>query len=763
MKKLFSFLLAVSAGSFLYSQQVFTTFQSASMVIGQPNFTTNIDNTSDSITFGPVYCAISSKGMLAVAEQFGESVKIWHSLPARNGQPADITIELPGSSSGVDWTPDGNRLIAAFGSGLIYIWDTIPTVDNQPANVIISNYSGYPCGVLTTPDGKLLVSELYNNRILVWNSIPTMNNTPADYVIGQLDMVTTSSGNASGKLNHPWGLDLSPDGKLLIGDQFNNRIVIYDSVPETFGDTATVVIGQTVFGISTSGCSDSTLFWPVGVTVTVDGKVAVSEFWNNRITIWDSVPVSNNEKATVVLGQPDFVTNTGYYHPSGSVSRPYTISSDLNGRLFLCVRDMNRVMVFGELPSDSADLEISISGRSGTLCDSSSISYLIKIKNTGLDTAMNVVSTTAFPIGFKLNGFNAVNGKYTKASGYWEIPSIAPVDSALLYFEGITDTSKVDSIITMYANIINSSAFDTNLSNNGSSISLHISDSAKPANPTTTDVITCKGSQAVLNAEGSGTMKWYAGLYDNEPVFTGPTYTTESLTNPTTYYVEAFNNCASQNRVPVQVEINPPYNETATATICNGEEYIFGSQTLTVSGTYSETFSSFLGCDSTIVLTLTVNTVNSGVTQDGSVLTANATEGNFKWVNCSDYSVISGETAQSYSNAISGNYAVIISQNSCSDTSACFTIGKSNSINTEIDNEMSVYPNPAGDMVTIDLGQVINETSVTILNLSGQNVFKASYVNKGQITVDLSKLHAGIYIIRINSSDKTSNIRLIKQ
>lgn len=395
------------------------------MVIGQPDFQSRILNTSDSITRGPAYCAISAKGMLAVAEQTGYSVKIWHSLPTRNGQPCDVRISLPFYAEGVDWSPDGNKLIVAGGNSYIYIWNSIPMVDNQPEDVTIRIYNRSPQGVLVTPNGKLLIAERYNHRALVWNSIPTIDDTPADYVIGQPDMTTTSTGTGSGKLNQPWGLDISPDGKLLIADEQNHRVVIYDSIPESTGDTATIVIGQTGFGSRTTGLSDTSISTPVGVTATVDGKIAVSEFGNHRVTIWDSIPESNGEAATVVLGQPDFYTRTQYY-PSGTpdtnnMRNLYTISSDLNGRLFLCGRDMHRVMVFGELPTDSADLSISITESSSTLCDSSNVVYRITINNPGPDTARNIVSTTAFPNGYSIDNIQVLDGEYKEASGYWYI------------------------------------------------------------------------------------------------------------------------------------------------------------------------------------------------------------------------------------------------------------------------------------------------------------------------------------------------------
>ncbi len=72
-------------------------------------------------------------------------------------------------------------------------------------------------------------------------------------------------------------------------------------------------------------------------------------------------------------------------------------------------------------------------------------------------------------------------------------------------------------------------------------------------------------------------------------------------------YTEIFtsvNGCDSI--VILTLTVNPVYNEVATATIYVGDSYVFGTQTLTIAGDYTEVFTSVNSCDSTVVLTLTV-------------------------------------------------------------------------------------------------------------------------------------------------------------
>ncbi|MBI4646394.1 MAG: T9SS type A sorting domain-containing protein [Bacteroidia bacterium] len=53
----------------------------------------------------------------------------------------------------------------------------------------------------------------------------------------------------------------------------------------------------------------------------------------------------------------------------------------------------------------------------------------------------------------------------------------------------------------------------------------------------------------------------------------------------------------------------PEITGTSSVSICDGETYIFGTQTLTIAGVYNETFTAVNGCDSVVSLTLTVNPV----------------------------------------------------------------------------------------------------------------------------------------------------------
>ena len=82
---------------------------------------------------------------------------------------------------------------------------------------------------------QLFVADSGNNRVLIWNSIPTENGAPADVVLGQVpaddseDVFTLDDNNSeptAQTLSEPAGL-LVVDNKLIVVDANSNRVLIY--------------------------------------------------------------------------------------------------------------------------------------------------------------------------------------------------------------------------------------------------------------------------------------------------------------------------------------------------------------------------------------------------------------------------------------------------------------------------------------------------------------------------------------------------------
>lgn len=85
--------------------------------------------------------------------------------------------------------------------------------------------------------------------------------------------------------------------------------------------------------------------------------------------------------------------------------------------------------------------------------------------------------------------------------------------------------------------------------------------------------------------------------------------------------------------------------------------------------------------------------------------------------------------------------------------------GSTLSINELTNNPISLYPNPAKDIINIDLpNSYINFTS-EIFSITGQLVLKS----KNESQLDISKLNSGMYILRISTENGLFTKRLIKE
>ena len=192
-----------------------------------------------------------------------------------------------------------------------------------------------PTAVAT--DGKrLAVADTDNNRVLIWNTIPTTNNKPADVVVGQPDFTTTATlvPPTAKSLRGPQGVWFQ-DGKLYVADTQDHRVLIYNSIPTSNGAAADVVLGQPNFTTFvepdlTQQKSDATannLLNPV--SVTSDGvRLYIADLGHNRVLIWNSLPTQNQQAADLVLGQPNMTSSIPDNSFTGTAATSSTDTTD---------------------------------------------------------------------------------------------------------------------------------------------------------------------------------------------------------------------------------------------------------------------------------------------------------------------------------------------------------------------------------------------------------------------------------------------------
>ncbi|MEN9522714.1 MAG: hypothetical protein RL065_1091 [Bacteroidota bacterium] len=214
----------------------------------------------------------------------------------------------------------------------------------------------------------------------------------------------------------------------------------------------------------------------------------------------------------------------------------------------------------------------------------------------------------------------------------------------------------------------------------------------------------------------------------------------------------------------LHLTVQPQHVLNVTKTVCANSFYI-GGQTFTASGFYQITIPLVSGCDSLINLTLTLNPINTNITVSGNTLTAFSV-GTITWFDCKKDSIIT--TGTTFTPTVSGNYAAIITNGLCSDTTSCYFIyitPPSGIDNSVANNQwIKLYPNPASqEDVTLSIDcSTCKEIKFELMDMSGRILRTEDLTNKKLFTIKRETIASGIYFVRLtNENGKQSMKKLV--
>ena len=200
---------------------------------------------------------------------------------------------------------------------------------------------------------------------------------------------------------------------------------------------------------------------------------------------------------------------------------------------------------------------------------------------------------------------------------------------------------------------------------------------------------------------------------------------------------------------------------TIAPVACGSYTVPSGNASYSVSGTYSDTLTNAAGCDSILTIDLTIETVDTSVTAGQQTLSANQAGGTYQWIFC-DSIPVSGETAQTFTPSVNGNYAVIVTNGACTDTSNCHFVSLTGRGQSEWGDRISVFPNPTQGWVRIDLGEMYPEISVKVSNVMGQILQENSLKHTSDFSLNIDAPD-GIYFVDIEiNQEKVFRFKLLK-
>lgn len=196
------------------------------------------------------------------------------------------------------------------------------------------------------------------------------NDKPAEQVATSASRIFL--GGKDNPLLAPRGVHLAK-GRLFVSDTGQNRVFIWNELPTEAYKTPSIVLGQTDKTDTERNAggkvSASSLMYPSGLWS--DGQqLIVSDAWNHRVLIWNSLPTEDGQAADVVIGQKDFTGNEPNINGVGSppsarsLNWPYGVTSD-GERLFVADTGNRRVLVYNQIPRENYAAADAVIGKDG--------------------------------------------------------------------------------------------------------------------------------------------------------------------------------------------------------------------------------------------------------------------------------------------------------------------------------------------------------------------------------------------------------------
>ncbi|WP_107039175.1 fibronectin type III domain-containing protein [Brumimicrobium mesophilum] len=246
----------------------------------------------------------------------------------------------------------------------------------------------------------------------------------------------------------------------------------------------------------------------------------------------------------------------------------------------------------------------------------------------------------------------------------------------------------------------------------------------------------------------------------------GNDYTASNNTATFSITGGAANGCDSI--VTLDLTINNSVTGTDVQEACNSFTWIDGVEYTMHNNTATFTIvgGAANGCDSIVTLDLTINTVDVTTTQTNGIdLSANAVGAMYQWIDCDNGNApLPGETNKDYTAMVNGNYAVIVTENGCTDTSTCIMVDNVGLEDIEQTLGVSLYPNPTDGAVTVlfENNMEGNQYSLEVIDATARKLAKQNITDNSTL-VDLSTYERGVYIIRISNGKSESIHRVVKK
>jgi NHL repeat len=316
----------------------------ADVVLGQTDLVSGVSGTSSTNLSAPTAYTFDSSGSLYVSDS-GNCRVLMFAPPFAIGEAAALVLGQPdfntgcggaasastlGSTGGVAFGTHENFWVADSQNNRILKF--LPPFKNGMNAKLVVGQADFvsnacpepptaaslcsPTGIAFDSGGILWVSDTSNNRVLAYRLALSLS-AEKEFGHPAATAFTSNTINDGGvsatSLYGPTGIGIDSSQRVWVADTQNSRVLIFKASINKNGSPASFVLGQADFTGSTSNQggapSAATLYSPWGIITQAVATPWVGDSANHR-TLQFTPPISNDMSASLVLGQPDFVSNS---------------------------------------------------------------------------------------------------------------------------------------------------------------------------------------------------------------------------------------------------------------------------------------------------------------------------------------------------------------------------------------------------------------------------------------------------------------------
>ena len=566
----------------------------------------------------------------------------------------------------------GNEVLNLTASGgTSYQWQGPNGFSSNQQNPSIPNPSGLNAGTysvtITDANG---CSKVGQTDVIV-NSIPELTVTSNSPLCSGQDIQLTSSNAVSWSWSGPNGWSSNVQNPVIVNAQTSHSGTYSVTITDANGCTNSNSVNVTVNEVPIADAGiDQTIQYGTSTTLSgsaLGGSGDYSYSWQPSDSLLNANianPITVNLEATTtfILMVTDNVTGCKGYD---------TVIVTIQGGPLTVVVSANPSSI---CEGESVQLDATASGGSG------SYTYTWSSNPAGFSSNLPnpIVSPTQTTTYFVTvnDGFNTTIGSVVVTVNPIPNATIIPSNVSICYGSSTTLTASGGATYQWSNGATSASIQVTPSSTTNYTVTVTTSAGCSAtANATVTvnelpnvtisasNTTICNGQTVVLTAAGASTYIWSNNLGTNNPVNANPS-------NTTTYYVTGtdVNGCSATANVVITV--NPSYIFNETHNICEGDIYVWHGQNLNTSGTYYDSLTTLLGCDSIFILTLNVQSLPNVTVSATSTSVCSGNSTTLTASGANSYLWNTGETNASItvSPTSSTTYTVTGTSNGCSNT-----------------------------------------------------------------------------------------------